>query len=216
MMQSDLFISSVAGPLLSVSSDFLFHVSSTLPPSFHYPCGLFVLVRSRRAESARLVLMRSCSIVFPSRKRATVSPVVVCRVVLSDRRARRQTKEGMLDQRLMRSRKCRREKFLGIPFYSTVAGTYIGFAVEQASIWDGSRLFTTGEQKKGWVSKGCFFDKGPFYLLFLRASNYYLLSRKNSFSHDWNCTLVERNVCRDSVITVKHVHTNFFVSNLYG
>lgn len=124
MMQSDLFISSVAGPLLSVSSDFLFHVSSTLPPSFHYPCGLFVLVRSRRAESARLVLMRSCSIVFPSRKRATVSPVVVCRVVLSDRRARRQTKEGMLDQRLMRSRKCRREKFLGIPFYSTVAGIF--------------------------------------------------------------------------------------------
>lgn len=153
---------------------------------------------------------------FPSRKRATVSPVVVCRVVLSDRRARRQTKEGMLDQRLMRSRKCRREKFLGIPFYSTVAGTYIGFAVEQASIWDGSRLFTTGEQKKGWVSKGCFFDKGPFYLLFLRASNYYLLSRKNSFSHDWNCTLVERNVYRDSVITMKDVHTNFFVSNLYG
>lgn len=42
------------------------------------------------------------------------------------------------------------------PFVSTVAGTYIGFAVEQASIWDGSRLFTTGEQKN-WRVEGLFF-----------------------------------------------------------
>lgn len=56
MMQSDLFILSVAGPFLSVSSDFLFHVSSTLPPPFHYPCGLFVLVprsfETRRERSS--------------------------------------------------------------------------------------------------------------------------------------------------------------------
>ena len=50
---------------------------------------------------------------------------------------------------------------------------YIGFAVKRASIWDGSRLFTTGEQeeKRGWLSRGLFFCRGlqSFVIDFLSA-----------------------------------------------
>lgn len=159
----------MAGPLLSVSSDFLFHVSSTLPLSFHYPCCLFVLVPRSSETTGRDALVLLDRFPFPQENgQPTVSPVVVCRVVLSDRRARRQTKEGMLDQRLIRSRKCRREKFLGIPFcFNRSRDVYRFRGRTRFDLgWLEAFYNRRTEESEGWSLEGLFFffDKGSFYL----------------------------------------------------
>lgn len=205
MMQSDLSISSVAGPLLSVSSDFLFHVSSTLPLSFHYPCGLLVLVprsfetRRERSSCTHAVLFDH----FPPKKtgkRFLLSLSVALSYQIDELVGRRK-KECWISDLYDRESVDAKNSSVS-PFVSTVAGTYIGFAVEQASIWDGSRLFTTGEQKNWRVEsrRVVFFDKGPFYLLFLRASNYYLFSRKNSSSHNGIAHRSKGTLCKARVL----------------
>lgn len=211
----------MAGPLLSVSSDFLFHVSSTLPLSFHYPCCLFVLVPRSSETTGRDALVLLDRFPFPQENgQPTVSPVVVCRVVLSDRRARRQTKEGMLDQRLIRSRKCRREKFLGIPFcFNRSRDVYRFRGRTRFDLgWLEAFYNRRTEESEGWSLEGLFFFFfliRVLFIFFVSSSFELLLSSLQKEFVFAQCTQVERNVCQDSDITVNKRHPNFFPLNLY-
>lgn len=190
----------MAGPLLSVSSDFLFHVSSTLPLSFHYPCCLFVLVPRSSETTGRDALVLLDRFPFPQENgQPTVSPVVVCRVVLSDRRARRQTKEGMLDQRLIRSRKCRREKFLGIPFcFNRSRDVYRFRGRTRFDLgWFEAFYNRRTEESEGWSLEGLFFFFfliRVLFIFFVSSSFELLLSSLPKEFVFAQCTQVERNV----------------------
>lgn len=171
MMQSDLFIL-IHGWTTSLRILWLLvprfvHATSIISLSLLPLRARSSFVRDDGQRRARLVLLLD-RFPFPQENgQPTVSPVVVCRVVLSDRRARRQTKEGMLDQRLIRSRKCRREKFLGIPFcFNRSRDVYRFRGRTRFDLgWLEAFYNRRTEELEGWSLEGLFFfDKGPFYL----------------------------------------------------
>lgn len=174
------------------------------------------LVRPRRRAETR----SSCSIVFLSPKKTANQPFLLSlSVALSyqiDELVGRRRKECWISYLYDRESVDAKNSSVS-PFVSTVAGTYIGFAVEHASIWDGSRLFTTGEQKNWRVGawKGCFFLIRVLFIFFVSSSFELLLSSLQKEFVFAQCTQVERNVCQDSDITVNKRHPNFFPLNLY-